>query len=72
MDDTITLIEVREQDGAEVNRPDPIVNVFASDEVVVERIDEIHQPGLNANRAGIGHPLDEKWLGYSSGCSVDG
>ena len=60
MDDTIALVEAREQDRAEVNRPDPIVNFFESDVVVVERSGEVQQPGLKANRAGIRDAFDEE------------
>ena len=59
-DDIVALIEAPEQDRAEVNRPDPVVDFFDTDGVIVERIGEVQQPGLNANRAGIGDAFDEK------------
>ena len=59
-DDIVALIEAREQDRAEVNRPNPVVDFFETDVAIVERIGEIQHPGLNANRAGIADPFDEK------------
>ena len=43
-----------------MNRPDPVVDFLETDDVVVKRIGEVQQPGLNANRAGIGDAFDEK------------
>ena len=58
--DIVALIKAREQDRAEVNRPDPIVDFFETDGVVVERIGEVQQPGLKTNRAGISDAFDEE------------
>ena len=59
-DDIVALIEAREQDRAEVNQPDPVVDFFETDGVIVERIGEIPHPGLKTNRAGIIDAFDEK------------
>ena len=59
-DDIVAIIEAREQDCAEVNRPDPIVDFFETDIVIVERIGEVQQPGLQANRASISDAFDEE------------
>ena len=58
--DIVALIEAREQDCAEVNRPDPVVDFFETGIVIVGRIGEVQQPGLKANRAGIGDAFDEE------------
>jgi len=57
---TIPFIESCEQHLAEVNRPDPIVDLFEPDVVGVERGGEIQQAGLEADRAGIRHALHQK------------
>ena len=60
MDDTIAFIEAREQDGAEVNRPDAIVDFFEADMVRVEGGGEVQQSGLKADCARIGHALHQE------------
>ena len=59
-DDIVALIEAREQDRAEVNRPDPLVDFFETDVAIVERIGEIQHPGLKTNRASISDAFDEE------------
>ena len=67
IDNSIALIEAREEYAADVNRPDAVVDYFEADVVRVEGGREMHQAGLEADRDGIGQTLHQNVVGYSSG-----
>ena len=62
-DDVISLVDPPQQHVAEVNRPDPVLDLFEADRMLLERIGQEQQPLLQADGAGAGHPLDEEVAG---------
>ena len=61
--DVVAFINAAEQHAAEVNGPYPIVDFLEADGMLLKRIGEKQEPRLQANRTGVGHPLDEEVAG---------
>src|SRR5438876_9588426 len=63
LDDVIPLVDPPQQHVAEVNRPDPVVDLLEANRMLLERIGQEQQPLLQADGAGVGHALDEEVAG---------
>ena len=59
-DHVVAFVHASEQDVAEVNRPDPVVDFLEADRMLLKRVGEEEQPLLQANHACIGDALDEE------------
>lgn len=59
-EDHAAFVDRGEQDGPEVDRPDPIVGFLEADVVLFQGIGDEEQLGLQPERAGVGHPLDQE------------
>jgi hypothetical protein len=59
-DDVVAFIDASEQDVAEVNRPDPIVDLLEAHGMLLQGVGEEEQPLLPANGARVGDTLDEE------------
>jgi hypothetical protein len=62
-DDVVAFIDAAEQDVAEVNRPNPIVDFLEAHGMLLQGVGEKEQPLLQANGARVGDTLDEKVAG---------
>ena len=67
LDDVVPLVDPPQQHVAEVNRPDPVVDLLEADGVLFERVGEEQQPLPQADGAGVGHALDEEVPGVLDG-----
>lgn len=47
-DDVVTLLESREQNGGEVERPEPVTGFLQADVLINHRIREVQQPAAKA------------------------
>src|SRR5262245_48944985 len=56
----ISFVDPAEQNLAEVNGPDPVVDLLEPDWVLLERVGKKEQPLPQAEGAGVGDALDEK------------
>ena len=65
--DIVPFIQACEQDRAEVDGPDAVIDFFQPDVVGVERIGANQQPALEVNGAGIGDALHEEVRGILEG-----
>ena len=59
-DDVVALIELRQQDVVEVDRPDAIVDLVQANPVPLERVGDEQEPVLEAERPRARHPFDEE------------
>ena len=59
-DDVVALVDASEQDVAEVNGPDPIVDFLEADGMLLERVGQKQQALLQADRARVSDTLDEE------------
>jgi len=48
-DDVVAFVNASEQDVAEVNGPDAVVDLLEADRVLLERVGQIQQPCLEAD-----------------------
>ena len=62
-DDVVALIELRQQDVVEVDRPYAIVDLFQANPVPLERVGDEQEPMLEAERPRARHPFDEEMPG---------
>src|SRR5437867_7443759 len=60
LDDVVPLVDPSQQHVAEVNRPDPVVDLLKPDGVLLERVGEEQQPLPQADGAGVGHALHDE------------
>src|SRR4029453_13311376 len=56
----VSFVDPAEQDPAEVNGPDPVVDLLEPDWVLLERVRKKDQPLPQADGACVGDALDEK------------
>src|SRR4029077_7684914 len=56
-DDVVTFVDAGEQDVAEVERPDAVINFLEADDLLLERVRDEEQAFLESDRPGIRDPL---------------
>ena len=59
-DDKVALIARREEHGVEVDRPHAVVGFLQTDVLIHERVRDVEQPLLKAERARLGHAFHEE------------
>jgi hypothetical protein len=69
-DDVVTLVNAPQQDTAEIERPNAVVDLFEADRVLREGVGDKQQPLLEANRPGVGDALDDVVAGVLDGRRV--
>ena len=69
-DDIVALVDAAEQDVAEVNRPDPIVDFLEADGMLLQGVGEKSSRFLKRIVPALVTRLTRKWPGYSTGGSV--
>ena len=57
LDDVVPLVDPSQQHVTEVNRPDPVGDLFKPDGVLLERVGEEQQPLPQTDGAGVGDAL---------------
>lgn len=62
-DDVVPLVDPAQEDAAEVDRPDPVVDLLEPDRVLLEGVGDEHEPFLEPDRPGVGDPLDDEGAG---------
>ena len=62
-DDVIPFVDPSQEHLAEVDRPDPVVDLLEADGVLLERVGEEQEPLLQADGAGVGDALDDEVTG---------
>ena len=62
-DDVIPFVDPAQQDGAEVDRPDPVSYLLEADGELLEGVGDEHEPLLEPDRPRIGDALDEEVAG---------
>jgi hypothetical protein len=58
-----SFINPSQQHVAEVERPDPIIDLFEADAMLAKRGREVQQLGLEANGTGVGDALHDEVVG---------
>ena len=66
-DDVVAFVDASEQDLAEVNGPDAIVDFLEADGMLLQRIGEEEQPFLQTDGARVRHALDQEVAGILDG-----
>lgn len=66
-DDEVSLVEASEKDGAEVDRPDAVVDLLEADVVLLERIGDEEQSLLEPKGPGAGDEADLEVAGILDG-----
>ena len=59
----VPFVDSAQEYVAEIERPDPVINLFEADAMLLERGRQIEQPGLESDRARVGDALHEKVAG---------
>ena len=62
-DDVVAFIDASEQDVAEMNGPDSVIDLLEPHRVLLQRIGEKEQTLFEPDGSGVGHALDEKVAG---------
>ena len=57
-----SFINPSQQHVAEVERPDPVIDLFQANAVLPQGGGEIEQPGLEPHRTRIRHALDQEMI----------
>jgi len=56
----VAFVDAREQNGAQVDRPDPVIDFLEPDVVRLERVGDEEELVLEPKRPGMGHALHEE------------
>ncbi len=62
-DDVIPFVDPSQEDTAEVDRPDAVVDLLEADRVLLEGVRDEHEPFLEPDRPGVGDTLDDEVAG---------
>ena len=66
-DDVVPFVDAAQEDVAEVNGPDVVVDLLETDGVLLERVGDEQQPLPQADGASVGDALDDEVPGVLDG-----
>ena len=70
--DVVPFVDASQEDIAEVNRPDAVVDLLEPDGVLLERVGDEQQALLQTDGAGVGDAFDDEVPGILDGREGEG